>query len=176
VKSPTELRKRLGAIGYYVVFFLVIWALAGLYQTRTHTGKAGAPAPTFTLLDLSGREVSLDEFRNKKVLLHFFATWCGVCKVELPSIRRVNANLDDDEVLLAIAEDADDVEALRSFAREHDLKYPILLATPEVLRAYGVSAFPTNYYVNGDGSVDSSSTGLATWLGMTLRLLAADSH
>lgn len=165
----------LGSVGYYVTFFLVIWALAGLYQTRKHAGKAGAPAPTFTLLDLSGREVALESFRNKKVLLHFFATWCGVCKVELPSVRSVHAGLAPDEVLLAIAEDADDVVALQSFAREHDLKYPILRATPEVLRAYGVSVFPTNYYLNGDGSVDSSSAGIATRLGMELRLLAADS-
>jgi peroxiredoxin len=175
VKSAIALRKVLGSFGYYVVFFLVIWALAGLYQTRSHVGKAGAPAPAFTLLDLSGREVSLESFRNKKVLLHFFATWCGVCKVELPSVRSVHAGLDADEVLLAIAEDADDVEALQNFARAHDLTYPILRATPEVLRAYGVSVFPTNYYVNGDGSVDSSSAGLATRVGMWLRLLAADS-
>lgn len=176
MKSAPDLKKRLGTVAYYVAFFLVFWALAGLYQTRKHAGKSGAPAPAFTLLDLSGREVSLAQFRHKKVVLHFFATWCGVCKVELPSVRGVYANLDSDEVLLAIAEDADDVDALRRFALEHDLKYPILRATPEVLRAYGVSAFPTNYYVNGDGSVDSSSTGLATRLGMELRLLAADTH
>jgi len=60
------------------------------------------------------------------------------------------------------------------FAVEHDLKYPILLATDEVLRAYAVDRFPTNYYLNGDGSVSSSSAGLSTLLGMKLRLLAAD--
>ena len=176
MKPAIGLRQRLGSVAYYAAFFLVIWALAGLYQTRKHAGKGGAKAPAFTLQDLSGREVSLESFRHKKVALHFFATWCGVCKVELPSVKSVHAHLDADETLLAIAEDADDVEALRRFAREHGLEYPILRGTPEVLRAYGVNAFPTNYYLNGDGSVDSSSTGLSTRLGMELRLLAADSE
>ena len=153
----------------------MIWALAACIKPGNTWAKQERPRPLSRCSDLSGREVSLESFRNKKVLLHFFATWCGVCKVELPSVRSVHAGLDPDEVLLAIAEDADDVAALQSFAREHDLTYPILRATPEVLRAYGVSVFPTNYYLNGDGSVDSSSAGLATRLGMELRLLAADS-
>ena len=171
----SALLKKLGGVAAHVLAVVLIWTLIGAYQTRKHAGKAGTPAPDFTLLDLSGKPVSLRQFRNHKVVLHFFATWCGVCKVELPSVRRVHERLDSDEVLLAIVEDGDDVEAVRRFAREHDMTYPILRATPEVLRAYAVSAYPTNYYLNGDGSVDSSSQGLQTFAGMTLRLLAADS-
>jgi peroxiredoxin len=85
----------------------------------------------------------------------------------------VHRGLDEDEVLLGIAADSDDPEALRRFAREHGLEYPILLATDEVLRAYGVNKFPTNYYLNGDGSVSSSTVGLSTLVGMNLRLFAA---
>jgi peroxiredoxin len=150
------------------------WLAVGAYQTRRHVSASAQPAPPFTLSDLSGRPVSLEAFRGKKILLHFFATWCGVCKVELPSLRGVHGGLSEDEVLLAIAEDSDDVESLRRFAREHELTYPILLGTPAVLGAYAVGAFPTNYYLNADGSVSSSSTGLSTRIGMELRLMAAD--
>jgi peroxiredoxin len=152
---------------------VAVWVLVGAYQTRKHVSSQGGPAPDFTLTDLGGRRVSLHDFRGKKVMLHFFATWCGVCKVELPSVRGAYGGLGDDEVLLAVAEDADDVEALRRFAREHALTYPILLGTRDVLAAYSVSAFPTNYYLNGDGTVSSSTTGLSTRVGMELRLLAA---
>ena len=154
---------------------VLLWVALSAYQTRRHVGGDGVPAPTFTLLDLSGRRVSLADYRHKKVVLHFFATWCGVCKAELPSVRGVQSGLDDDEVLLGIAADSDDPEALRRFAHEHDLKYPILLADDGVLRAYGVDKFPTNYYVNGDGSVSSSAVGLSTLVGMKLRLFAASS-
>lgn len=153
---------------------LGVWLAAGAYQTRRHVSASDAPAPAFTLSDLTGRPVSLASFRGKKVMLHFFATWCGVCKAELPSVRGVHGGLDEDEVLLAVAEDSDDVDALRRFARDHELRYTILRGTREVLAAYSVSAFPTNYYLNADGTVSSSTTGLSTRLGMELRLLATD--
>jgi peroxiredoxin len=156
-----------------VLALVALWVAVSAYQTRRHVGHDGEPAPAFTLLDLSGRKVSLAEYRHKKVALHFFATWCGVCKAELPSVRAVHRGLDEDEVLLGIAADSDDPEALRRFAREHGLEYPILLATDDVLRAYGVNKFPTNYYLNGDGSVSSSTVGLSTLVGMNLRLFAA---
>jgi peroxiredoxin len=152
----------------------LVWVLVGAYQTRRHVSARSGPAPAFTLTDLDGRAVSLADYRGKKVMLHFFATWCGVCKAELPSVRGVQGGLDQDEVLLAIAEDSDDVGALRRFAREHALTYPILLGRRDVLAAYAVNAFPTNYYLNADGTVSSSTTGLSTRAGMELRLLFAD--
>ena len=163
----TALLQVLGVIAFYFAI--------SAYQTRRHAGGDDSPAPAFTLVDLAGRKVSLVDFRHKKVVLHFFATWCGVCKAELPSVRAVHRGLDGDEVLLGVAADSDDPEALRRFAREHELSYPILLATDDVLRAYGVDKYPTNFYVNGDGSVSSSTVGLSTLFGMKLRLAAASS-
>jgi peroxiredoxin len=157
-----------------VGLLVFVWVLVGAYQTRRHVSARSGTAPAFTLTSLDGRSVSLADFRGKKVVLHFFATWCGVCKAELPSVRGVQSGLDDDEVLLAIAEDSDDVDALRRFAREHDLRYPILLGRRDVLAAYAVGAFPTNYYLNADGTVSSSTTGLSTRVGMELRLFLAD--
>ena len=148
----------------------LVFAL-GAYRTRRHL--RARVAPDFVLLELSGRRVSLADFRGKKVLLHFFATWCGVCRLELPSLRGLAQNLGPDEALVAVVEDSADVEAVRRFAREHELTYPILLGSPEVLRAYRVSAFPTNYFVNGDGSIAGSTGGLSTRLGMATRLWLA---
>jgi peroxiredoxin len=166
-RTRALLRNRRVSAVLQVLAVLVLWLAVTAYQTRRHVGTR---APDFTLTDLSGRRVSLHDYRNRKVVLHFFATWCGVCKAELPSVRNVQASLGDDEVLLAIAEDADDPEALRRFAAEHELRYPILLGTREVLAAYGVDKFPTNYYVNGDGNVNSSTVGLSTLVGMRFRL------
>lgn len=165
-------RRQRGAV-LKILFVLALWLGISAYQTRKHFPAGSAAAPAFTLADLSGREVSLAQYQGRRVVLHFFATWCGVCKAELPSIRAVQRGLAPDEVLLAIVADAEDPEHVRRFASEHELTYPILLATDEVLRAYAVDRFPTNYYLNGDGSVSSSSTGLSTWLGMKARLFTA---
>jgi thiol-disulfide isomerase/thioredoxin len=150
---------------------LVVGLVVGVsaYQTRHHLGRE--LAPEINLRDLTGNSRSLSQLRGKKVLIHFFATWCGVCRAELPSLRGLSQNLGPNEMLLAIVEDSDDVEAVRRFAREHELSYPILLGTREILRAYRVSSFPTNYYVNGDGTIQGSTVGLSTRLGMAFRLL-----
>jgi peroxiredoxin len=169
VRLPRILRSRWSSVLVQLGLVIGVFLAATAYQTRNHLARQ--PAPEFTLLDLSGNRVSLADFRHKKVLLHFWATWCGVCKVELPSLRSVQRSLAADEMLLTVVEDADDVEAVRRFAREHDLSYPILLGTPETLRAYRVNSFPTNYYLNGDGTVRATSVGLSTRLGMALGLL-----
>jgi peroxiredoxin len=160
---------RRATIALEVLLVVAVFLGVSAYQTRKHL--SGEPAPAFTLLDLEGRQVSLGAYRHKKVLLHFWATWCGVCRMELPSVRSFHRSLNEDEVLLTIVEDADDVDALRAFAREHALTYPILLGTRETLRAYRVSSFPTNYFVNGDGTVRTTTVGLSTRLGMSLRML-----
>src|SRR5262245_58826737 len=96
-----------------VLGLIALWLAISAFQTRRHAGHDGAPPPAFSLVDLSGRDVSLADYRHKKVVLHFFATWCGVCKAELPSVRAVQRGLGEDEVLLGIAADSDDPETLR---------------------------------------------------------------
>jgi len=160
--------KHLASWAWRLALFAGLFGAVSAYQTRHHLGRE--PAPDFTLRDLAGNSVSLSQHRGKKVLIHFFATWCGVCRAELPSLRGLVRNLGPNEVLLAVVEDSEDVPAIRRFAREHELSYPILLGTPETLAAYRVGSFPTNYYVNGDGSIHASTVGLSTRLGMALRL------
>ena len=152
-----------------IALALALFIGVSAYQTRNHV--AHQRAPDFTLVDLAGNPVSLSAYRHKKVLLHFWATWCGVCRAELPSLRSLQRSLGPDEVLLTIVDDSDDVEAVRRFVREHELSYPVLLGTDETRRAYRVRSFPTNYYVNGDGSVGASTVGLSTRLGMAFHLL-----
>ncbi|HET7543431.1 MAG TPA: TlpA disulfide reductase family protein [Polyangiaceae bacterium] len=168
MKPARNLWRPWSSFALQVALVASVFVAVTAYQTRHHLARQSAP--DFSLLDLSGNRVSLSQYRGKRVLLHFFATWCGVCRAELPSLRSLQRNLDADEALLAIVEDSDDVEAVRRFAREHELGYPILLGTREILRAYRVSSFPTNYYVNGDGTVRTTTVGLSTRLGMTLRL------
>ena len=163
-----EVWKRSASWAWQLVLFAGLFVAVSAYQTRHHLARQSAP--DFALRDLAGNSISLSQYKGKKVLIHFFATWCGVCRAELPSVRGLAKNLGPNEVLLAVVEDSDDVAAIRRFAREHELAYPVLLGTRETLAAYRVTSFPTNYYVNGDGSIQASTVGLSTRIGMTFRL------
>jgi thiol-disulfide isomerase/thioredoxin len=114
--------------------------------------------------------VRLESLRGKRVLLHFWATWCGVCRREHAALNAVQASLDEDEALLTIVADAQDVEAVQQVAREEGIAYPILLGTEDVIADYRVDAFPTNYYVDREGKVASSTVGMSNRLAMWLRM------
>lgn len=130
------------------------------------------PAPPFTLTSLDGRHVSLADLAGKTVLLHFWATWCGVCKLEIPTLDSIHHGLDEDEVLLAVVASNDAAE-VRSFASEHALEYPILMANSDILSAYGISAFPTNFIIDPEGLIQHKSVGMSTRLGLGARMSCA---
>lgn len=148
-----------------IAIFAVIFVAFSAWKKRDLLDKR-QEAPAFTLMSIEGEEISLSDFEGQTVQLHFWATWCAVCKREIPSVKGVHNNLAEDEVLLTIVDPSDDLETLRAFAEERDLEYPILLGTREVLEAYHVSAFPTNYYVDRRGRIAGTSLGLSTRLGM----------
>lgn len=139
------------------------------WQTRNLL-STDVPAPAFELPALDGSRVSLASLHGKRTLLHFWATWCGVCRQELSALNAVQDGLSGDEALVTIVADSDDVEHVRQFTREHGLRYPVLLATPEVLRDYRIGAFPTNYYVAPNGIVRSRTIGMSTRWSFRARL------
>jgi hypothetical protein len=80
--------------------------------------------------------------------------------------------LSEDEVMLAVVA-PEDAAAVRAFAREKELNYPIVLGTEEVLAAYRISAFPSNYVVDKAGKIAGHTTGLSTRLGLRSRMSCA---
>jgi thiol-disulfide isomerase/thioredoxin len=117
--------------------------------------------------------VSLESLRGKRVLVHLWATWCGVCRMELGALEAVHAGLGPDEALVSIVADAEDRTAVAAFVKEHGIRYPVLLGTDEVLRAFRVTAFPTNYYLDGSGAIRGATVGMSTRLSMKVRLALA---
>ncbi len=154
-------------LGLVIGIFLAINA----WQTQNHLSDA--PAPAFELAGLDGTRTSLESLKGKRVLLHFWATWCGVCKLELSSLNAVYDGLAEDEALITVVADSDDKEALTRFIREHELRYPVLLADEAVLSNYRVSAFPTNYFIDEGGEVSSVTVGLSNRIAYRLRLALA---
>jgi peroxiredoxin len=120
----------------------------------------GAPAPDFTLLALTGEEVTLSDLRGRVVLVNFWATWCGPCRLEMPHIQKKYAGTEGQGLtVLAINMDeaASDVSA---FADELGLTFPILMdAGNAVTTLYRVRGFPTTFFINRDGMIDRQHIG-----------------
>lgn len=117
--------------------------------------KMGAKAPDFTLETLEGKQVSLSDYKGKKVMLNFWATWCPPCKKEMPDMEKYSNQAGEDVVILAVNIDPEnDVQA---FINENGITFDIPLDSQSAKRPvneqYKVMAIPTTYFIDSDGII-----------------------
>lgn len=161
-------RSRLRRIAIDLAVVLLVLAGIGAWQTRDLV-STGTPAPGFELVDLQGATHRLDELKGRKVLLYFWAPWCGVCKAAAPNVASIAKSQDAEVLSIALSYKSEaDVERV---AREHGIPGPVLLGDSGVRESYAVSAYPTFYVIGADGTIRHTLVGYATWLGLKTRLL-----
>ena len=123
------------------------------------------PAPDFYLPTLAdeGRPVRLSDYRGKKVLLNFWATWCGPCVREVPDLAEIHAELPCGRarILRCCRSRRMTRPPYGDFAREHEIRYPIVFdPRGEAHELYKVSLFPTMVWIDEEGRVESFSHGM----------------
>jgi cytochrome c biogenesis protein CcmG/thiol:disulfide interchange protein DsbE len=103
------------------------------------------------------------DYKGKVVLLNFWATWCGPCKVEIPAfVELYDKYKDKGLVIVGISVD-DSPEQLQAFMKEFHMNYPVLQMHPDVETAYGpFYGYPTSFFIARDGSICKKHLGPAT--------------
>ena len=139
------------------------------------------PAPQFTLKDADGKTVKLSDFRGQVVLLNFWATWCGPCQEEIPWFKTFQRDYKDRHfTVLGLSLDDDGWKAVKPYAAQNQLNYPLMLASDEVALLYGnVEALPTSFIVDQQGRIASHHIGLVskkTYREEILGLLETPAH
>ena len=122
----------------------------------------GQPAPNFTLTDLAGKKVSLSDFRGHPVMVNFWATWCGPCKLEMPWFERLYGKYKPQGlVILGLSQDeGTDKADIASAAKKIGVSYPILLPDEKVAKEYGgVDYLPETFYVDAKGKIVEEVAG-----------------
>ena len=120
-----------------------------------------SPAPEFSLPDLEGNRVQLSALRGRVVVVDFWATWCAPCVFQIPVLNAFHEqHAGDGVVVLGVSVDLDGDAAVREFAEEYGVKYPILLGDESLAREFGALGFPSLFVIAPDGSVDSSHIGV----------------
>jgi len=124
---------------------------------------AGKATFDFVLKDQNNQAVKLADYKGKVVIVNFWATWCGPCKVEIPDFVELYAQYKDKGlVILGISID-DSPEQLQPFMREFKMNYPVVQMRPEVEDAWGpFYGYPTSFIVARDGSICTKHIGAAT--------------
>lgn len=125
----------------------------------------GKVAPGFTLTDLDGKKVSLSDFKGRPVLVNFWATWCGPCKVEMPWFEQFQKQYAAQGFeILGLTDDVDvGKDTIAKVAHRIGVSYPILLTDGKVQTAYGgLDVLPMSFYVDRNGVVVEETAGLGS--------------
>ena len=117
-------------------------------------------APNFTVYDLEGNEVNLTDFFGNPIIINFWASWCGPCKIEMPDINE--AYEDEIEFLMVNMTDGsrETIEVASSFIAESGYTFPVYYDTDySAAITYSVSSLPTSYFLNAEGELVTYARG-----------------
>lgn len=150
------------AISFVVILFL-------LYNTNMFYKEAsalgiGKEAAPFILKDLEGNEVKLADFRGKKVVLHFFMTWCPSCQEEMPLLVRFYEQMDQKKAaflginLTKVERNKNDVAL---FMKQYQVNFPVLLDEKgHLMNDYHIFAVPVTMIINENGVITKRVEGM----------------
>lgn len=130
------------------------------FQTPT----ADLPAMDFVLEDLLGNELSLSSFQGQVVLLNFWATWCGPCKIEIPSMEELYSEMQGQGFVILAVNSQEARDQVARFVQDNGMSFPVVLdSTGRIGATYSVRAIPTTYIINPQGYILGRMVGTREW-------------
>jgi len=161
--------KRNPLILFFVAALVAAMLFAGIRASRHNRAGVsgngqliGNLAPDFTLPALDGEKLKLSNLRGKAVLLNFWATYCGPCKIEMPWFVELQKEYGPQGFqIVGVAMDDASTEDIAKFTREMGVNYPILIGEESVGQNYGgVGVLPTTFFLDRDGKLIAREFGL----------------
>ena len=161
--------KRNPLILFFIAAIVAVMLIAGIRMARDNRANGAAKgqlignlAPDFELPALDGKNLKLSGLRGKAVLLNFWATYCGPCKVEMPWFVELQKEYGPQGFqIVGVAMDDASTEDIAKFAKEMGVNYPILIGKESVGQSYGgVGVLPTTFFLDRDGKLIAREFGL----------------
>ncbi len=139
-------------------------------QQRIAPSSQRRPAPSFSLVDARGETITLAALHGKVVLLDFWATWCGGCKLEIPWYMEFDQRYRQQGLaVVGVAMDEEGWNAVRPFlAKETDpdtgghtaMQYPVVLGSETMGKQFGLTSMPLTLLIDRDGRIALSHSGV----------------
>jgi thiol-disulfide isomerase/thioredoxin len=117
-------------------------------------------APHFSLTDISGQKLDLNDYKGKVVLLDFWATWCGPCRIEIPEFVQLQKQYRDQGLAIIGISMDDGPEPVKEFYKQFNMDYPVALGDDKLAELYGgILGLPTTMVIGRDGRIYAKHVG-----------------
>jgi peroxiredoxin len=176
LKRPTPTNTLTGAVMSLRTSLSLTALLAGglviAYNWSTRSGtpvtveaeKNRKAAPDFALKDIKGADVTLSDYKGKVVLLNFWATWCGPCKIEIPWFSEFQEKYRvRDFAVIGVSMDEDGWDAVKPYVEGKKMNYRVVIGNDALSQLFGgVESLPTTLLIDRDGKIAARHTGLVS--------------
>ncbi len=168
MSEPAKKKRSWRRLAIEIAIIAAIFFAFRAWQTRD---APRGPAPELVGPTVEGTPMALAARPGKPVLVHFWATWCGVCRAEQGTID----GLAEDREVVTVATQSGGPSEVMAYLRQEDLHFPVIVdSSGELARRWGVHAFPTSFVLAPDGTIRNVEVGYTTSLGLRARLWLAD--
>jgi thiol-disulfide isomerase/thioredoxin len=148
---------------------------AMLAQAQQLKPWPGGATPPLALQDLDGRPHRLEDYRGKVVLVNFWATWCGPCREEMPSMNKLRASLAGQPFAVLAVNLAESEPRIRRFLEQLPLDFPVLLDRDSATaKAWRARVLPVSFLVGPDGRIRYAAVGEIDWTQERVRKAIAE--
>lgn len=149
--------------GLLLIALIVALSLPGKGTKISGPARTGQPMPNFSLTDLDGNPVQVNDFLGHPLLINAWATWCPPCRAEMPDLHAYYLQHQAEGFVMLAINAGETQSPVEEFIAQMGFTFPVLLDPGKsTLNQLGINSFPTSIIVNRDGVIDQIHTGMLT--------------
>ncbi len=119
----------------------------------------------FTIKDLNGNVIDVKEFKGKTIFLNLWATWCGPCRMEMPSIQNLYNQVDNEKIMFIMLsiDQQRDLGKVKSYIKDKEFTFPVYTPASILPNQLQVGMIPTTFVIDPEGRIVASERGAANY-------------
>jgi thiol-disulfide isomerase/thioredoxin len=146
------------------VLGVLLWASCVGVVAQELTPWSSGPTPLLDLTDSRGTPHTLTAYRNRVILVNFWATWCAPCREEMPALQALQNKLGKEQLVVLAVNYGESPEKVQQFMQQMPVDFPMLLDRHmQAAKAWQVRVLPTSFVLGQDGQIRYSVVGLLDW-------------